>query len=264
MTDRFEALERLARLRELNVLTPEEFAAEKARILSADEPASSAGPMVEPADLPDDEAGRKKWLPWAIGGGVAAVAGAALAYSTMTELKDFPSKEADAGTPGVEQAELDQSGNADLQSLLQFEDPKKCELGEKLKTLTSRMAAQQEGSGAATVAVPDFEEPLKATLGRADAEEGEGGATIVAIRMPGEWNGLKVTGVRTVRWTGSEVLSLQIRFSETAEKVRRVLNAEGFTLHEVAELKDVGSGPSVLIGVENTSDGSALTCARMS
>jgi len=104
---------------------------------------------------------------------------------------------------------------------------------------------------------------LKTSLGAADGDGNDEGATIVSVQAPGVWNGLKLTGVRTVSWSGSQVSSMQIRFSDSAEKVRRVLNAEGFTLPAVAELKDVGSGSAVLIGVENTSDGSALTCARM-
>jgi len=147
MTDRFEALERLARLRELNVLTPEEFAAEKARILSTDQPAAT--PMVEAAGLADEPDARKKWLPWAVGGGVAALAGAALAYSTMTEIKEFPERGSDkeAGANSTGEGKLEQGANADLGSLLKFDDPKTCQLGQKLRTLTSRMAAQQEGSG---------------------------------------------------------------------------------------------------------------------
>ena len=150
-----------------------------------------------------------------------------------------------------------------ISALLKFENPDECAYSEGLKLPLDEMRSLEPGAGQPTLSLRDGGASVHPQVQR--IEVGVGAGSIVSeLLVPGSWDGLRVSGLRTTRFQGTDSYSVQIRFQDDSEKVRRVLNAQGFDLPKVGELRNVEleSGAGLALGVEALGGGSALLCAR--
>jgi hypothetical protein len=262
MTDRLEALERLARLKASGILTLTEFEVEKSRILGES--------VVEPqrpdqaGDLPGHGSQAATWRtfllrPWLlVGGALALVTGALLAYVVVGDVRSATRAQR-AERSVVPKAPAAAGGGAALGSLLGFRDASTCTPGQGLEDLIGAMISARNASNPAadaSIRVAGLEEPVVPTI---SSPAGAEGATIIQIPMQGTWQGLHVTRFHTATWGADDMTSLQIQFNDPVDETRSVLRQIGFPLGRAGELQKAGPA---LVGVEAVPGGSALTCAR--
>jgi hypothetical protein len=259
MTDRLEALERLARLKASGILTLAEFEAEKARILgeSVVESQGAVGAVEPSAQRSQASYWRTvRNRPWLVGGALALGAGALLAYVVVGDVrsatrgKRVERPTAPKAVPG---------STAPLASLLSFRDASSCTPGQGLEDLIGAMTSMRGSSNPAadaSIRVAGFEEAVVPTISRPSGAEG---VAIVQIPLQGSWQGLHVTRLQVATWGADDVTALQIHFDEPVDEARSVLRQVGFPLGRAEELEKAGQA---LVGVEAVPGGSALTCAR--
>lgn len=262
MTDRIEALERLARLREQQILSECEFEAEKARLMEMPLVSLSNEPELTALAAPT---WRPRWLFLlgvagliaAIGGGVYLTTNAASVSDVQTPNGESAEQSVSASTAG--------SNAPRISALLKFDNAAECAPAEGLKLLLDEMRSLEPGADQATLSLSDGGASVRPQVRRIEVGAGAG-SVISELHVSGSWDGLRVNGIRTVRFPSSENYSIQIRFQEGAEKVRRVLNAQGFDLPKVSELRnsELESDAELALGVEPIEGGSALVCARSS
>lgn len=150
---------------------------------------------------------------------------------------------------------LSRSGRS-LDDLLAFSNPSGCEFGRELSDLFRQLNGPAiEASGIGRINV------THRRLG--PGEHGSEWASQISIaRLEGRWLGLRVSALANVGIPESDGVSLQIRFSENAEKVRSVLNANGFQLPAVGEAREIANEMlPASIGVERIPDGAVLFCS---
>jgi Short C-terminal domain len=272
MTDRFEALEKLGRLHESGILSDEEFAAEKKRILEGTR--ETAPPVLTAAAesrvAPGEGGswlGRNRWA--AAGGAAALLIGGYLSYAVLLDVNGAEGPEPKKNAAVEQRQQLPAAGRGELAALLQFDDPGNCEIGGELRALVETLAGREPPAGggpasATPVRLVGIAEPVTPRIERVAVEGSGQPPVVVQLGLSGGWNGLNVRELRTIRWPGTRASSLQIRFSEPPEQVRRALNERGFNLPAVGELRNAeGSGGRlVAIVVEEVSGGGALTCLR--
>lgn len=113
------------------------------------------------------------------------------------------------------------------------------------------------------ISVPGYERPIVPTFERTREIEGNADirAVVADLDLPGRWHGLAVTGLRRSFYEESDVGAFQLRFAEAPERVRDILNRQGFRLPPVGEVREVEEeGMTVSLGIERTEGGAALTC----
>jgi hypothetical protein len=258
--DRFEKLEKLGALRNAGVLSEDEFAAEKRRILGEAE--GAGGP--EPAEsIPAEAAQAEPWWktrrrPLALVAG-AVVLGVLFSILVMLDIFGRDSGktgERSASAKSEAKSEASQAESADLA----FDKPSECRPGGALRQVLEKLNALAPGAEAESpIAVPGLEVPI---VPRVESLGGGGPGQAVAAQLAvsAPWQGLTITHLRTVRWPGGTA-SIQLRFAEDAATAHRSLKAAGFPLAKVGEVQSVPSdGRQVVIGLEEVPEGTALTC----
>lgn len=251
MTSYLEDLERLGRLRDQRVLSDEEFEAEKVRILNAHNIAGS-----NPPDW------RSKLTRPVVWGPIAAMCLLGFAAFFGITSATGAGSLADNGQDAPRKLPQTPSSDVRLSSILNFTVPSQCEPGEELKVLIDDMRSLEPGASKSTPGLSVGDATVRPLVQRIAMKAGRS-ATISQLSAPGSLAGLKVTGIRTSRFDGSQLFTTQIRFAESPDKVLRVLNGEGFDLSKVGDLKTVEvENGALMMGVEGIAGGSALTCAR--
>jgi hypothetical protein len=264
MIEHLEVLERLARLRESGVLTDEEFAAEKKRVL---EGADWRQPDKVSLDKPAAPGGFGAWprnRRWALAGATGAIAvGGLLAYLILLDVNDaaIAEKDGNRASSKLETQDEDASGR-DLAALLTFNDPAKCVPGEALRSLVGEMAARQPSGTSAPIELPGTDEPVTPGVRAMSVEGSRTGAVVAQLPLDGSWRDLSVTALRTISWPGTEIRAMQLRFNATPDEARRILNEQRFDLPAVGETRRVAldGNKIALVGVEEIPGGAALTC----
>jgi hypothetical protein len=251
MTGYLEDLERLGRLREQKVLSDAEFDAEKSRILAAQRTAQAAGDEVWQDAL-------KRPLVWGSAGVLLVVAAAI--YLGTSSVSNSSAGEVAQSDPVPATAPANR-GEVRLSQILKFDVPSECAPGDDLKVLIDDMRSLEPGARKATLSVGGAS--IHPRVQRTALKDGQS-AIIAELTAPGSLAGLKVTGLRSSRFDGTQMYTTQIRFDESPDKTLRVLNGEGFDLPKVGELKSVDlENGALMLGVEGIDGGSALTCARV-
>jgi hypothetical protein len=266
MTDPFDALERLARLRDQNVLSDEEFAAEKARILKG---------LVHPGDAPAAGTrpfpllrgfGPNGWIPAGIAAALAG--GAVLAFFVWSDIDSASTREREGEGDGARRNVVAKSASTrpvSLATVIKFANGATCAPSEGFGEVISQMRAAagvQNAAADSAIRLLGVEEAIVPEVIR--SESGALPVTLVQIQVEGDWNGLHLRAVKTAIWGTKDVSTLQLRFSEPAEQTRSLLRQLGFKLDKIGELAAVegADGGYSMVGVEALDEGSALTCAR--
>ena len=258
MDERLEALERLASLRERNVLTEAEYEIEKSRLLGGQ---SIYDRKDDPAELDAGCTNRKRW---ALGGILTLIAiggGVMFAASPSGEtLKGMGTGTRDAqAIKGAKQAQAP----IRLSAILKFEDAHECRPADELQTLLSDMRSLNPNDDPGTITVGVDGPAVQPTVQDAS---GEGASAVIAqLIAPSTWQGLRVSEIRTTRFADSEIETFQIRFKEAPERVRRKLNDAGFELPELGKLatREREDGHTLALGLERTEGATTLLCSTI-
>lgn len=263
MIDRLEALEQLGRLRDQRVLTEAEFEAEKARLLAQPDspPQAAAAAPLPLMDYPTPPPARElfsKPSTWIVIAALLATAiGGYIGLSSTTIMKkkkDGPKAGAQAGGSDVADPA------ARLSAILKFDKPAECAPANDLAAVFADLRALEPAATAKSVTIGLNGPTFAADVLRA----GQGNATIARMAVSGTMEGLRVNELRTTRFDGSDAEVIQIRFSESPDRVRGRLNEAGFSIAKPNELKtvDLEGGRGLAYGVESVTGGTALTCIR--
>lgn len=265
MTDPLDALERLARLRDQGVLSDEEFAREKARILQG--LAQTVAPPTAAGDRLGTFLRRLGSTKWVTAGLAAAlVGGAVLAFFVWSDIDNASTREPSGNGTGRKVAGKSASVSpASPATVIRFEDSANCAPSEGLGEVIAQMksaATVRNAAADSPIRLLGFQEMLSPDVKRSDS--GSGPVTLVQIPVEGDWNGLRLRAVKTSIWGERDVSTLQLLFSDPAEQARSMLRQLGFKVGRVGELTAVDSpgGGYAMVGVEAVDGGSALTCAR--
>jgi len=261
MENWYEALEQLARLRERGVLTDEEFAAEKGRILSRrDAPTHAASQEVQtrswgPANL--------KWL----GGGVAAavVLGGALAYLATRDLDGRGSSaHAQGHPPSVKEAVASAAPlkpDTVVDGSFTFSSAAKCDAsGELAKLVSAMQLLRPDDANPGAVTLDSLRASLTPQVRRVQPKADGPAAIVAEAQVYGRWQGLHLVSVRTTTWESAPLTVFQLRFREPVPQAQASLKRAGFTTARVGALRLVGNGSAA--GLETVPGGSALTCVH--
>lgn len=259
MQQSYEALERLAKLRDQGILTEEEFATQKSRIL--ERLTIEAGPEKVQATAPwgANMAGVRRH-PKLVVVGIAVAIGLAAAALVVRDIRSasLPTSRA-ANIVEKAEGELPSSG-VQLPALLAFENPRSCEASEALQDILRQLAAAASGPSNSEVRIAGAPMALRPVVRRV---AGVGGTIIISqLEIEGEWQGLKVSALRATESNDQRISGLQIRFADPAEQVRSVLVQAGFSLDDVGKARTANGDDDkrVVLGVEALTTGSALTC----
>ena len=299
MADWIEQLERLAGLHKAGVLTDEEFAAEKGRLLAARAAPAAAPPpvAVAPAPAPVDPApvmaaadtdwdnavyvaepprgGVPKWALIAVPAALL-LAGAAWFGSSIIGGHSDPELSGGAiATAAPSSAPLPSAGPSEeaalpaaLDGSLAFAAPGDCKAGATLDAVYKKLGSAAElGSGKGiTVRLDAFTAPLG--IEAKNSTSADGTETRHAwLRFPADtsWHGLKlsrVTSTTTIVPDSDGSYTRTLNFLDEPDKVRSVLARLGFGAPrspDYAELHDDACGGSMQIVA--VAGGSALSCS---
>ena len=284
MADWIEQLERLTQLHKSGALSDAEFAAQKAKVLAAqDVPAAAARASAQapaanwqpPQHEPEREGLPKAVIysiPVALAVGLAAWLGASLLMGGKTDPQLDPSASGAASdaavataTPGPTQAAVMPVA---LDGTLKYASAEQCTAGPVLEAIYKKLdAAMDLGSGkGVSVKLDAWDQPLGIW---AKSITDAGGTTTkdAAIKFPEAttWHGLRLSRVTAHRVAPPESDSSYTRsisFLEPTEKVQKTLARLGFGAPrepEYSELQDQGCGGSAQ--VVSLNGGAALSCS---
>ncbi|MEJ7925741.1 SHOCT domain-containing protein [Sphingobium sp. AN641] len=286
MEDRFANLERLARLRDEGMLTAEEFAAEKARLLGS---AGANGAQVASERLEQAEesvvhpgsvaerhglrSGRTALaIVLVIAAALTAAGGAyfygrdaapapALPSPSPVVRNDAPV----AITPPAQPVPAALLLDGDIK----FSDPANCKASKGTEALFSNVLVPPNGDVANIRSKPIRVGPdqikIKPIFKKSSDEDMVAYEGVAEFPQPATWHGLKVRGVTAtldVVPESDSTYSRQIRFSEAPDTLRAALNKLGFAIPpspDYANLTDDACGGSMqIIAIPG---GSALQCS---
>ncbi|MFL6856906.1 MAG: hypothetical protein ACJ8EB_03240 [Allosphingosinicella sp.] len=256
---RLRQLERLGRLRQSGLLTTVEYEAEKRRL--ADDLGGTR------------HGGHAGWL----------IATAAVLLAAITCYL-WPGPNSTIRAPGGQAEETRAVANAgklegqvaakvavpaappsrpDLQNILTFADPRRCEFGRPLERLFTAMwhwsDREQKIVGGGPIRVPELNLTARAAFTRLPQNDG----TVEfesSLPLPGTWYGLKVLGLSSGGLEESDLVNWQIRFDEAPALVRSVLNEHGFDLPRPGKYRSVADGERTS-AVISLKQGAAFNCA---
>ena len=283
MADWIEQLERLTQLHRTGALTDAEFAAQKAKLLAAQDAVPPAaptsyrpGPVWEPTAAPLERSGG---VPKALMFGVPALMVVLLAGwfgSTLVTRRPDPAQTSGAiadatATDAVLALATPTAVPAmpvALDGTLQYAAADQCKPGPVLEALYKKLdAAMALGSGkGVTVKLDAWDQPLavwaKSVTNQTGLSEQDG-----AIKFPDAttWHGLRLSRLSARRLSPADNESTYIRsisFLEPADKVQKTLARLGFGAPrepEVRPLSDDTCGGMMRVVALN--GGSALTCS---
>ena len=279
MADWIEQLERLTRLHTSGALTDAEFAAQKAKLLAAQDAPSA--PPVSPTPVSewhDAQAApeRDGALPrWVVFGVPALLVVALAAWFGSSLVSPGPDKEL-AGTPMVAASDgavamatptQDAPLPVALDGTLAFAAPDQCKAGPVLEAIYKKLdAAMDLGSGkGVSVKLDAWDQPLGVW---AKSVTDPSGMTTqdAAMKFPAAstWQGLRLSRVTAQRVSPADAdgsYTRSLSFLETADKVQKTLARLGFAAPrepDYAPLQDQGCGGSAQ--VVSLNGGAALTC----
>lgn len=295
MADWIEQLERLAQLHKAGVLTDEEFAGQKAKLLAERDVAPAAAPLAaapvaEPLPAPADPApdwdsttyveepargGAAKWA--LIGVPVALLlAGAAWFGSSIVGGKSDPELSGGsiataapiaAAVPSAAPSE-EAALPAALDGSLAFAGASDCKAGGTLEAVYKKLdSAAELGSGKGiTVRLDAFSDPLGIEVKNSTAADGTE-TRHAWLRFPADtsWHGLKLSRVTSTSLIVPESdgsYTRTIDFLDEPDKVRATLARLGFGAPrspDYAELHDDACGGSMQIVA--VAGGAALSCS---
>lgn len=282
MDNQLEQLERLARLREQGALTPEEFLAEKARLLGTSDvqtPAQHAVGEANTAQPPSASPRHRRAVVVAVSVIAVAALGGGAAYYVLNQpesagqevqAKLIPQPDVAIAAPPIMSAIAEPSPLA-LEDDLRFSDPANCHASATTEALFNHVLTPPNGDIAniASKTIRVGRDPIEVTpvLTKATGEnEGERVFEGVAnVPRPATWHGLRVRGIAASLYVVPEADSTytrQIRFLDDADTAREALNKLGFNIPrspEYAELHDDSCGGSMQIVA--ITGGSALQCS---
>ena len=286
MADWIEQLERLTRLHTSGALTDAEFAAQKAKLLAAqDLPQTPARtPPVMPAPLTDWHDAhpvpeRGGALPKAVVFGVpAALVIALAAWFGASLVRPGPDKELTGSSIATPVASDDAAAMATptqdaplpvaLDGTLRFAAADHCQAGPVLEAIYKKLdAAMELGSGkGVTVKLDAWDVPLgvwaKSVTDQAGTTTQDAAVKFAAATT---WHGLRLSRLTTHRVSPPDSDSSYARtisFLEPADKVQRTLARLGFGAPrepDFAPLEDEACGGAAQ--VVSLNGGSALTCS---
>ena len=280
MADWIEQLERLTQLHKGGALTDAEFAAQKAKLLTAQDAPPPRAAVAAPAWEPPYQEPASGGVPKAVLYGIPAVLGiglaAWLASSLLTrggpdpQLTASPSVAASdaalaVATPGpVQEAALPVA----LDGTLKYASAEQCTAGPVLEAVYKKLgAAMALGSGKGmTVKLDAWDTPLPIWAKSVTDKDGvvtQDGA----VKFPdgATWHGLRLSRLSTHAVAPPESdssMTRSISFLEPADKVQKTLARLGFGAPrepDYTELQDQGCGGSAQ--VVSLNGGSALSCS---
>ena len=249
MTNHLDSLERLAGLRERNILTDAEFEAEKIRLLALH--------RAQDEDNRRNGTGLGKWVAQnrtALLVGLLLFVCMAAAAIGFSGLPLRPVEPAPASPPlahpmgpvNLMTTEVSFSNFADCLPTSAFE--------QVLQQL--RGAEEQPEQPARTVL------QLGSKNNSVNVETDEFSASqhttkIARLQLSQQWHGLTLLGLKTTDWEGGN--GFQMIFSQSAHAARANLLKLGFQLPEVGQAT---RRDGLVTGIEDVAEGSALTCLR--
>lgn len=283
MESQLEQLERLSRLREQGALTPEEFLAEKARLLGTGDmqtPVEHAEGNINTAP-PRYDAPRRRHHAIIIAASVVAVAafGVGAAYYALNQA-EAPGPQAQAkptSQPAIAIASpprmpaTQESSPVALEDDLRFSDPANCQVSATTEGLFNRILTPPNGdianiSGKSIQVGTDRIDVTPVLSKAAGDSEGETVFEGVAhVPQPATWHGLRVSSMAASLYVVPEADSTytrQIRLLDDPDTVRLTLNKLGFNIPQppdYSELHDDSCGGSMQ--VVEIARGSALQCS---
>ncbi len=292
MSDWMEQLERLAQLRDQGLLTEDEFAEQKRRLLDAqatppagtlrvESPAQAAPYASDGYSEPDEPKSSK--LPWIIAGLAALLAVSAAAWFgsgllprgadpalTDGELDPSPSPSASAlASPAPTPTPTASATPIAVDRYLAFSDSAECISGSDLEEVYERLDDSMAAGGGTTAQVPGLADPLKITT----AVKGDGETTTqfaeASVRFPESsgWNGLVLSRIKAERVSPPESDSAYTRsviFKNSVPEVRAAMRRLGLPDAQrpaFRELKDTYGGCGGAGYVEAVPGGAALVCS---
>lgn len=249
-------LERLGRLKEQGALTQVEFDAEKSRLLArGDDNDVEAKPEVLGWLGP-----YRRHVPWAIALIAVLVATSALFGGSLISAAGKPEEKLPSAS---ERAPTEQSRPPKAQPIvnLSFDVPSNCAPEGALADVLTAMRSLEPSPQPVELPTEALGQ-LAVRVQRVNPEATKG-VVIAEADLQSRLEGLTVVALRTSRF-GEDVLTTQVRFKESAERVRKTLNAKGYDLPAIGELRpgEIDEDKAFVIGVEEFSLGSALTCAH--
>lgn len=275
MDDQLTQLERLALLHAQGALTQEEFAAEKARILSSahnQAPERRTGTWDKPRAETKQSARKAQRTTAMIA--LAGLIGAGSYYAlrgqdSTSPVASEPPASLPAPTPTAS-AVVTQAPAMLLDDTIQFANAANCEASKGTEALFNNILTPPQGDVANIRAKPIRVGPDRVEIIPAFSKKaGEGSDTVyesvATFPQPATWHGLRITGVSASLYVIPEADSTytrQIRFKEDPGALRAALNRQGFNLPRApayAELQDDACGGSMQI--VDMPEGSALQCS---
>jgi hypothetical protein len=156
---------------------------------------------------------------------------------------------------------------ADLGALLALGGLSDCSRSNALAAVLEQMVRIDpdtfESRRGGPINVPGHDQPLIPTFERTREIEGNADirAVVADLDLSGRWHGLSLIGLRRSFYEESDVGAFQLRFAESPERVRDVLNGHGFRLPPVGQVRAIDQeGITTSLGIERDGDGAALTC----
>jgi hypothetical protein len=282
MENQLEQLERLARLRDRGALTPEEFLAEKARLLGTSDVQTPVQQAAGEANTPQPPSAspRRHRVPMIAASvvAVAALGGGAAFYSLRqpsipaqaVQSQPMPQPEVAIASPPLVPAPPEPSQLA-LEDDLRFSDPANCQASATTEALFNRILTPPNGdvaniaSKTIRVGVDRIEVTPIMTKTAGDNEGERVFEGVANVLQPATWHGLRVRGISASLYAVPEAGSTytrQIRFLDDPDTARAALNKLGFNIPrfpEYAKLHDDSCGGSMQVVA--AAGGSALQCS---
>ena len=278
MADWIEQLERLTQLHKSGALTDAEFAAQKAKLLAAQDGVQRSPVVPAPVtDWHDAQAAPERGgaLPRAVVFGVpAALVIALAAWFGMSLVKSGPDKELTAGPSGaasdaaLAMATQDAALPVALDGTLKFAAADQCKAGPVLESVYKKLGAAMDlGSGqGVTVKLDAWDTPLTVWAKSVSSEADMTTTQDAAMKFPEgtTWHGLRLSRMTTHRSIpeGSDSsYTRTISFLEPAAKVQKSLSRLGFSVPlepDYAPLEGDACGGSAQVVALN--GGAALSC----
>lgn len=156
-----------------------------------------------------------------------------------------------------------------LGNTLQFSSPSECAATGTLEKVYQKLdKAMEAGANGYTVKLDEFDQPLAVLASKASDDDGAI-TSESSVRFPPsvEWNGLKLSRIKTSQYEPPETDSSYWRymtFLEPPDKVMKVLNGLQFQIEMAPAYSDISDPDEVCGGsmqLEAVSGGSSLSCS---
>lgn len=116
-----------------------------------------------------------------------------------------------------------------IDTLLAFDDPARCIMGEALHGLVRDLARYEPETGRPMPGALPTRTAFRASLGEPVMTPGEDGLT-VHLPLRGQWQGIEVTALDISYWNGGDPPAFAITMDASKDAALAMLNREGFDL----------------------------------